>query len=205
MKLFSKLGIELVSAGALLLGVGSLPVIAHADGDSMTSDATINVIKSTQTGSLKLVSVPSFTFSKALDSADTSLTDAAPSGQLDVDDETHTASGWNVTAQMSNFTDASKQTVSNGWYMGLGMQAPQFTGDKQVGDSPSDSSATTLNAGGAAVTVQSAADGAGLGDWQTNFANATLSLGTLPAKVASYNATITWSLTSGPTSDVTTN
>lgn len=207
----SSLGIKLVSSGLLLLGVGSVPTVAHAaDATPTTSTATINVVKSSETGDLKLVSVPSFTFSKSLDSANTQLTDNNVSPNLEVDDETHTASGWNVTAQLGQFTDSDGKDVSdgNGWSMGLTPDTPAFTAKTtqtaQVGGNPS-VIGQTLAPGKAAATVETADSGAGLGDWQTHMSSAKLNITSLPAKVATYTATITWTLSSGPTSDVSTN
>ncbi|KRK98735.1 hypothetical protein FD04_GL000471 [Secundilactobacillus odoratitofui DSM 19909 = JCM 15043] len=212
MSSFSKLGIILVLSGITFLGLTTVPVIGHAADAGTTvqqSTATLKVEPvSGSDGSLTLTSVPSYDFSKTLDSSDTTLW-TTPTGKLTVDDETGTGAGWTVSVDLSDFTNAAGTNMSkgNGWTMGTGAQTTTYAGSPtQIGTAPhSLSTGTTLTPGNQAVGILSAGQGEGLGTWSTTFSDAKLNFAKLPAMKATYTATMNWTLTSGPTSDTTSN
>lgn len=208
---FSKLGITLVLSGITFLGLTTAPVIGHAAdaGTTKQSTATLKVEPvSGSDGSLTLTSVPSYDFSKTLGNSDTTLS-TTPTGNLTVDDETGTGACWTVSVGLSAFTNANNTDMSTGggWTMGVGTQDTTYTGSTaKIGDKPKSSEGgAALSPGGTPGVIESAAQGAGLGTWSTSFADAKLNIGTIPATTATYTATMNWTLTSGPTSDTTSN
>lgn len=212
MRSFSKLGITLVLSGIAFFGLTMVPVIGHAADAGTTTQQSTATLKvepvSGSDGSLTLTSVPSYDFSKTLDSSDTTLW-TTPTGKLTVDDETGTGAGWTVSVELSAFTNANNTDMSTGggWTMGVGTQDTTSTGSTaKIGDKPKSlDGGTTLSPGGAPVVIETAAQGAGLGTWSTSFDDAKLNIGTIPATTATYTATMNWTLTSGPTSDTTSN
>ncbi|HBF74392.1 MAG TPA: hypothetical protein DDW71_03940 [Lactobacillus sp.] len=199
-----KFSTVLMSAG-VLLGVLAAPVVGHAD--TKNSTATVNVTPSpTGDGTLSLDQVPNFTFGAGITTAGKTLNGTA-NQDLIVDDETGTASGWTVTANLGSFSVAgSNDTTTNAFpssYMAVKTPNASPAGTK-VGDAPDSSDATaTLNVDGAADNIITAKSGQGVGKWDMAFSDIALHVLSVPMAKASYNANITWTLTSGPTSSTT--
>lgn len=208
---FKKFSTVLMSAG-VLLGVLAAPVVGHAD--TKNSTLTANVSQDSNHGSLSLVQVPDFTFQSHIVNNGTATGTA--NKNLIVNDATDSASGWTLSANLNSFSSDKKESMFDlsGVYMGLSPKlntgASSKIGAEPVVDAP------TLNEGATnGPTVASAvgaaqhkdkngnADGigAGVGQWDIAFAPTTLHA-KFPMIAASYSSTITWTLTSGPTSDV---
>lgn len=206
-----KFSTVLMSAGALL-GVLAVPVVGHAD--TKDSKITANFSQDPNHGSLSLMQVPDFTFQSHIVNNGTAAGTA--NKNLIVNDATDSASGWTLSANLNSFNSDKKDSMFDlsGVYMGLSPKlntgASSKVGAEPVVDAP------TLNEGAAdAPVVASAVSatqhigengnadgiGAGVGQWDIAFAPTTLHA-KFPMIAASYSSTITWTLTSGPTSDV---
>ncbi|GAW98251.1 WxL domain-containing protein [Secundilactobacillus mixtipabuli] len=206
-----KFSTVLMSAG-ILLGVLAAPVVGHAD--SQNSPVTANVAQDPKHGSLSITQVPDFTFQSNI------VNDGTAAGSADKDltinDATDSASGWTLSAQLNAFKANKEGALFNisGAYMGL---SPKITatGNSTVGTAPTPASAT-LNGGATNAPIVASAlsaeqhknangtadgIGEGIGTWNIAFAPTTLHA-TFPMIAATYSSTITWTLTSGPTSDV---
>lgn len=210
---------------AVVLGMAlplALPVVANAaDGstDATSSSAVTSAEKSASVevtgGNLTFtrddsgnVEAPSFQFTEAKASADaqsvkatgnqhenadgTNAADTYTGSQLSVDDNTGTGAGWTVTAKLGKFENSDSTHSLDGAI--LHMVASNPTNDATT-------PTANLTAGAAAATPVFTADkGAGLGNSTTDFSGATLDLPAASAEYAGhYVATLTYSLTSGPT------
>ncbi|GAX08084.1 hypothetical protein IWT5_01236 [Secundilactobacillus silagincola] len=210
-----KFSTVLMSAG-VLLGVLAAPVVGHAD--TKDSTVTASVSQDPNHGSLSLKQVPEFTFQTHI------VNDGKAAGTADkdliVDDETASASGWNLSAQLNSFSsDKENSALSpSGAYMGLlpTLDKGSNVSNSKVGAEPVvRNDGPTLSAGAKDATNIASAEnaeqhknadgtadgiGEGIGQWNIAF-NPTLNA-TFPMVATSYSTTITWTLTSGPTSDV---
>lgn len=204
---------------AVVLGMAlplALPVVANAaDGstDATSSSAVTSADKSASVevtgGNLTFtrddsgnVEAPSFQFTGAKASADEQkgltsktfanekdTTDTYAGSQLAVDDNTGTGAGWTVTAKLGEFENSDSTHSLKSAVLHMTPKEAAATDMTAGGD---------LTAGADAVSVFTAAKGAGLGNSTTDFAGSTLDLPS--AEYAGhYVATLTYSLTSGPT------
>lgn len=207
----TKFSTVLVGAGALL-GILAAPVVGHAD--TKDSTVTASVSQDPHHGSLSLKQVPNFTFQSHI--VNDGKAAGTASQNLTVDDETDSASGWNLSAKLNTFSadKADAMFKLTGSYIGL---LPTLAGDNsKVGAAPvvRNDAPTIISGANTATNIASAESasqhkgtngtsdgiGEGIGQWNIAF-NPTL-YATLPMISATYSSTITWTLTSGPTSDV---
>lgn len=209
-----KFSTVLMSAGALL-GVLAAPVVGHAD-TSTDSKVTASVSQDPNHGSLSLSQVPDFSFHSHI--VNNGKAAGTASKDLIVDDDTGSASGWNLSAKLNSFSSDKTDAMFKltGAYVGLLPTLDTSAKNSTVGVAPvvRNDAPTIISNANAATNIASAesatqhkngsgtADGIGEGIGQWNIAfNPTL-YATLPMVAASYSSTITWTLTSGPTSDV---
>ena len=200
MTFLNKFSTGLLSAG-ILFGVLAAPVVGHAA--TKTSDAEVDIsAPKGDAGTLKLVQVPNLTFGST--PGHKTLTQNT-NGSIIVDDETGTASGWNLSAQLTDFQVVSgvnlNQTLS-GTTLGLYDTADPTldTSDDtaSIGAAPRHLGAQ-LGTNNVSSDIVNAAYGQGIGKWNIPVQRATLN-GNFPKVTANYKATMTWNLTSGPTS-----
>lgn len=186
----------------VLAGVSGNTVQAAGEGtDTVNTTATFNVTNdkaANQTADLAILQAPALNFgeiglSKVIADPNT-LTDSGPESPLEVSDLTGTSNGWDVTVNLSSFTNGD-DTIDDAV---VAVTFGELTGDNIVDDGVSIPSVTGLTSDGTtSATVQSAKPGYGQGDTQTPFTNATLELPQhAQAKEGTYSATLTWTAAS---------
>ncbi|GAX00364.1 WxL domain-containing protein [Secundilactobacillus silagei] len=208
MTFLNKFSTGLLSAG-ILFGVLAAPVVGHAadtsnNGGSQTTDAKVNITApSGKDGSLTIVKAPIFIFNGTSDSHQIQ----ADSDDLIVNDGTGTASGWHVSAQMSEFSVSDGKNLgqkltgySLSSWTNLGAAPKLDKGEQLAGDAPV-KTGWQLSADGKAANVANAVAGDGVGQWVIPFDKVVLT-GNFPKLNTQYTSKMTWTLTSGPTSSV---
>ncbi|MCM3087528.1 WxL domain-containing protein [Bhargavaea ginsengi] len=121
---------------------------------------------------------------------------------IQVTDRRGTGEGWNVTAQMSNFT-VDEQVTLPGSLLTLSNGSVISTSKS---DAPVPNNPVELNPGGTEVKIVTADQNAGLGSWITRWLagntesneNVTLEVPAGMATQGNHTAVITWTLTAGP-------
>ncbi|WP_125565358.1 WxL domain-containing protein [Companilactobacillus insicii] len=193
--------------GAIALGAVSTVLTVAADTttspetspapQTSASDATI-----LQTGSLALDKVPTISFGSQNYSVGKTTYASTAISALHVTNPGF-ASGWNVTvAQTTPFKDTasgSALTLKGATLSLDSTTTDPITADDSTNVSAAPSYITPLTLSSTAVQVESAAAGAGVGAYTTQYANNEASLyvpaGNLPA---AYESTLTWTLSDAP-------
>lgn len=184
MKKTNKLLVNALLSTVLL----ALSVPALAD----TSDGIVELTPGTSNpnGPLALNEVPGFDFgSNEIQATEQTYTTNADA-LLSVADTRGTGSGWNVTANITDFSDGTHQLT--GAEFTLPAVVPVTSGNATK---PADGVATVLNS--VDQPILNAQAGEGLGQWDSQYDNAQLKV---PSGnyAGAYIATIEWTLTDGP-------
>ncbi|MCI1986107.1 MAG: WxL domain-containing protein [Lactobacillus sp.] len=208
-----------LAAATILGGLGSLPVAA-ATGDTATSNATIkfteNEDKTTpiepgdkdkptdMKGPLSLDLVPGLDFGSHLTKQENTFTDG-DTHKIQVTDGRSNNTGWNVTAQISDFKGAATNSTLTGAKLSAGAGTVQGAVNGAL-----DPTIATTGVHSLAVTDLDSASGAAnifsgdadksAGTWQAQYDADAFKLDVPVTSQAAdtYTATITWTINDGP-------
>lgn len=132
---------------------------------------------------------------------------------IQVTDRRGTGAGWNVTAELSDFSNGEEESLPGAVIRFTGGDVVTSSATSNASPTPNDE--VVLTAGAGENNVVSAAETTGLGSWITRWFpdedrtdeglnnNVTLEIPAGVATQGNHTATITWTLTAGPGQDPT--